>query len=104
MKVIVNRVERVLRSGVSQKNGNAYSLDFTSVFVSVPVNDADTFGTKEISYQYGSAADFDKLASLRGSLPCSLDIELGVEVDSYGNPKTVITDIKLPPAVSHVNK
>ncbi|AXH75592.1 MAG: hypothetical protein [Inoviridae sp.] len=102
MKVMITRVERVLKSGLS-KTGNAYSLDFTNIFVSVPLNDADAFGSKEMTYQYGSAANFDKLVSLRGSLPCSVDVELGVEMDNYGNPKTVVTDVKLP-AVTSINK
>jgi len=93
MKYIVTRIEKVLKEGIS-KTGNAYSLDFTNVTFSVPVNDPSQFGSKETTFQYGSAGKFSSLEALRGSLPIEMDITMGVEMDNYGNPKTVITDIK----------
>lgn len=95
MKAIVIRIEKVLISGTSKK-GNPYSLDFTNVATSVPFNEVDGFGSKEMQYQYGTSANFAKLDALRGKLPCEVDLELGVEMDNYGNPRTVIKDLKLP--------
>lgn len=102
MKFLVSRIGKQLRSGVS-KAGNAYSMDYTEIVVSVPLNTADSFGSKELVYQYGTAADYEKLEVLRGSLPCEVELELGTTVDSYGNPKTVVTSVK-PNVVTSVNK
>lgn len=93
MIYLVTRIEKVLKNGVS-KTGNAYSLDFTNVTFSVPVNDPLSFGAKETTFQYGLASNFSTLETLRGRLPISMDITVGVEMDAYGNAKTVITDIK----------
>lgn len=104
MKYLVTRIEKVLKSGTS-KTGNAYSLDFTNVTFSVPVNDPLSFGAKETTFQYGSAGNFSNLEALRGRLPVEMDITMGVEMDTYGNAKTVITDIKaLPSATPQMNK
>lgn len=101
MKFNVNRITRQNRSGTS-KTGNPYSLDFVEIAVSVPLNTPDSFGSKEIVYQYGKAADFSKLEPLRSQLPCDVDLELGNEIDDYGNAKTVVIDVKLPSI--HQNK
>lgn len=103
----VTRIEKVLKSGTS-KTGNPYSLDFTNVTVSVPVNDANQFGSvasKDTTYQYGSASNFSNLEALRGCLPVEMDLTMGVEMDAYGNAKTVITEMKaLPSATPQTNK
>lgn len=93
MKYTVTRIEKVLKSGTSAK-GNAYSLDFTNITFSVPVNDPLLFGEKEATFQYGTAANFSNLEALRGRLPIDMDITMGIQMDAYGNAKTVITDIK----------
>ena len=98
MKVTVTRIERVLKSGTSKKSGNAYSLDFTNITFVVPVSDPDQFGTKETTFQYGAASNFSNLEALRGRLPVEMDITIGVEMDTYGNAKTVITDVKALPS------
>lgn len=104
MKYTVTRIEKVLKSGISGK-GNAYSLDFTNITFSIPTNESDVFGSKETTFQYGNAAKFSSLEALRGRLPVEMDITMGVEMDSYGNAKTVITDIKaLPSATPQMNK
>lgn len=107
MKYTVTRIEKVLKSGTS-KTGNPYSLDFTNITVSVPVNEPEQFGfvaSKDTTYQYGSASNFASLEALRGSLPLDMDLTLGVSMDTYGNAKTVITDIKaLPSATPQTNK
>lgn len=107
MKYLVTRIEKVLKSGTS-KTGNAYSLDFTNITVSVPVDDPNQFGaiaSKDTTYQYGSAANFANLEALRGRLPLEMDLTLGVNMDAYGNAKTVITDIKaLPSTTPQMNK
>nr|WP_193216001.1 hypothetical protein [Psychrobacter sp.]QJS05420.1 hypothetical protein [Psychrobacter sp.] len=97
MKYLVTRIERVLKSGVSAKN-NPYSLDFTNITFSVSTNETDVFGSKETTFQYGKAANFSTLEALRGRLPIEMEITMGVEMDSYGNAKTVITDIKAIPS------
>lgn len=102
MKATVTRIERVLRSGTS-KTGNAYSLDFTNITFVVPVSDPDQFGTKETTFQYGKSSNFANLESLRGRLPVEMDITMGVEMDTYGNAKTVITDVKALPSSTSVN-
>lgn len=94
MKYLVTRIERVLKSGTSNKTGNSYSLDFTNITFSVSTNESDVFGSKETTFQYGKASNFSNLEALRGRLPVEMDITMGVEMDSYGNAKTVITDIK----------
>ena len=94
MKYLVTRIEKVLKSGNSSKTGNPYSLDFTNITFSVPTNESDVFGSKETTFQYGSASNFSALEALRGRLPVEMDITMGVEIDNYGNAKTVITDIK----------
>lgn len=103
MKYLVTRIEKVLKSGTS-KTGNAYSLDFTNVTFSVPTNEPDVFGSKETTFQYGTASNFLTLEALRGRLPVEMDITMGVAMDSYGNAKTVITDIKALPATQTTNK
>ena len=101
---IVTRIERVKKEGKAKETGNPYSLDFTNITLSVPVSDLDVYGSKEMTYQYGSADNFAKLDALRGKLPCQVDLDLGVEMDKYGNPKTVITDVKLPQAAQSASK
>lgn len=104
MKYLVTRIEKVLKSGLS-KTGNAYSLDFTNITFSVPVNDPLQFGSKETTFQYGEAVNFSHLEALRGRLPVEMDITVGVQMDAYGNAKTVITDIKaLPSSAPQTNK
>ncbi|SJN27187.1 hypothetical protein [Psychrobacter sp. JB385] len=99
MKYIVSRIERVKKEGKAKETGNPYSLDFTNITVLVPVSDTDQYGSKETTYQYGSADNFAKLDALRGKLPCEVEMDLGIEMDKYGNPKTVFTDVKLPQAI-----
>ncbi len=101
MKYTVTRIEKVLRTGTS-KTGNAYSLDFTNITFSVPVNESESFGSKETTFQYGSASNFATLEALRGRLPIEMDITVGIEMDNYGNARTVITDIKALPSASPV--
>lgn len=95
MKVIVKRIERVNRSGTS-KAGNPYSIDRTNLVIDVAYDGDDGFGSKEMVYQYGSHSKFLELESLRGKLPCSVDIELGTKFDDYDNPVTVVTSLSLP--------
>lgn len=103
MKFLVSRIQKQLRSGIS-KTGNPYSMDHVDIVVSVPLSTSDAFGSKELVYQYGTASDFDKLDVLRSSLPCDVDLELGTIIDTYGNPKTVVTSVKPISVVSHLNK
>lgn len=95
MKMTVIRVERVERSGTS-KAGNPYHIDQTNVVVQVPYAEADGYGFKEQSFRYGKASKFAGLEVLRNQLPLELEMELSVEVNDYGQPVTVIKDLKLP--------
>lgn len=97
MKAIVRNINRVNRSGTS-KSGNPYHIDQTNVVIDVPFDNEDGFGSKEMSYQYGTSANFAKLEVLRGKLPCQVDIELGTELNQYDQPVTVVTDVKLQSA------
>lgn len=99
MKFNVTRITKQNRSGTS-KTGNPYALDFVEIAVSVPFNTPNSFGAKEVVYQYGQAADFSSLESLRSNLPCEVDLELGHDVDDYGNARTVVTAVKLPSSSS----
>lgn len=94
MRFIVKRIESLKKEGTS-KTGNAYVLDFTNIIVDVPYDRVDGFGSKEMKYQFGSAENFKKLEVLRGKLPCEVELVLGTELDSYDNPVTVVTDIKM---------
>ena len=96
MKMLVTLIESKNISGTS-KAGKAYHIDNTTITVSVPVDTPESFGTKEISYQYGNAANFENVKNLRGQLPLECDIELGAVLNSYGGVDTVISSIK-PPA------
>lgn len=93
MKMIVNRIERTNRQGTS-KSGNPYHIDNTMVTVVIPFENSDGFGVKEMSYEFGTSQNFSTLDFCRGKLPMELDVELGTQLNQYGNPVTVITSIK----------
>lgn len=95
MKMTVIRVERVERSGTS-KAGNPYNIDQTNIVVQVPYAEANGYGFKEQSFKYGKASQFAKLDTLRDRLPIELELDLGIEINDYGQPVTVIKDLKLP--------
>lgn len=99
MKMIVRRIESINREGVSRKTGEPYHIDVTQVTVDVPFNTPQGFGLKEITYPYGDAANFDRkgLSRLAGQLPIELDVDLGVDMNNYDSPVTIVNDIKLPP-------
>ncbi len=99
MKILISRIESLVKSGTS-KGGNPYSLDFTKITALVPFHTAEGFGFKEMTYDYGKAANFQKLESLRGALPANVEVEIGIENDQYGNPLTVITDVKVATATN----
>ena len=90
MKMLVTLIESKNISGTS-KAGKPYH---TTVTVSVPVDTAESFGSKEIVYQYGTSANFDSLKNMRGQLPLMCEVELGANLNSYGGVDTVIQSIK----------
>lgn len=98
MKMLVESINRVKRSGTSKK-GNEYNIDVTEIVVKVSYDNVDGFGSKFITYPYGKSENFEKLQSLRGKLPLELDLELGTELNQYDQPVTVVIDIKLPKTV-----
>jgi hypothetical protein len=93
MKMLVSRIEHTNIQGVS-KTGKPFHIDNTMVAVSVPFDNADGFGVKEIIYPYGDSSNFQSLKHLRGSLPIECDIQLGAALNSYGNVDTSIISIK----------
>lgn len=93
MKMLVNRIERTNVAGVSKKTGNPYSINNTQVTVTIPFDIADGFGGKEMTYDFGDSNNFLTLEKFRGKLPCELDVELGTELNQYGNPITVVKEI-----------
>lgn len=93
MKMLVTLIESKNISGTS-KAGKPYHIDNTSVTVSVPVDTPESFGTKEIVYQFGTSANFETVKNMRGQLPLMCDVELAANLNSYGGIDTVIQSIK----------
>ena len=93
MKMLVTLIESKNISGTS-KAGKPYHIDNTSITVAVPVDTPESFGTKEIVYQYGNSANFETVKNLRGQLPLLCDVELSANINSYGGIDTVIQSIK----------
>lgn len=93
MKMLVTLIESKNISGTS-KAGKPYHIDNTTITVSVPVDTPESFGSKEIVYQYGTSENFDSLKSMRGQLPLMCEVELGANLNSYGGVDTVIQSIK----------
>lgn len=94
MKMLVNRINRTNVSGTSKKTGNPYTINNTEVTVTIPFDIPDGFGGKEMTYPFGDSANFLQLEKFRGKLPCELDVELGTELNQYGNPVTVVKSVK----------
>lgn len=92
MKMKVVAISRVNKSGISQK-GSPYNIDRTDVTVEVPYSTPEGFGFKYTTYRYGKSDNFTKLEQYRSKLPVELDIELGVELNQYEMPETVIVNI-----------
>lgn len=101
MKMLVTLIESTNKQGIS-KAGKPYHIDNTTITVSVPVDTPESFGNKEISYQYGDSANFENVKNLRGQLPSVCDIELGAVLNSYGGVDTVISSIK--PLANNITK
>ena len=98
MKMKVIRIEGLNKVGMSKKN-EPYTLDFTRVTTEVPFSTPDGWGCKEMTYEYGTYQNLATLESLRDRLPVVCDVELGMGTNSFDQPITVITDIKLPQLV-----
>lgn len=98
MKMTVIAITQTNIQGTSKK-GQPYHIDQTSLTVAVPFDTDDGFGVKVTDYTVGRSSEFVKYAPLRGRLPVELDITLGVDVNQYGQPVTVVTDVKLPSVV-----
>lgn len=93
MKMLVTLIESKNISGTS-KAGKPYHIDNTSVTVAVPVDTSESFGSKEIVYQFGDSSNFDTVKNLRGQLPLLCEIELGANLNAFGGVDTVIKSIK----------
>lgn len=94
MKMTVIAITKTDVQGTSKK-GQPYHIDETRLSVAIPFDTDDGFGVKVTEYKVGSSIDFTKYASFRGKLPVEMDIVLGVDVNQYGQPITVVTDVKL---------
>lgn len=95
MKMNIIRIEAANKTGMSKK-GEPYTLDFTRVTVEVPFSTPDGWGTKEMTYEYGTYANLAKLESLRDKLPMVCDVELTMGTDQYERPTTVISNVQVP--------
>lgn len=94
-KVIIRRVESVIRSGTS-KSGNPYSLDQTNVTIELPVDTTTQFGLKEVTYQYKDGAAIKEFEHLKDKIPFDAEIELDIRMNDYGSEETYIKEVFLP--------
>ena len=99
MKMNIIRIEGANKAGISKK-GEPYTLDFTRVTVEVPFSTPDGWGTKEMTYEYGTYANLAKLEALRDKLPMTCDVELTMGTDQYERPTTVISSVQVPSAIN----
>lgn len=97
-EVTITRIERVNRSGTSKKTGNPYSMDMTNISFQLPISTDDSFGFKEVTYQWGDHTNYSKLISLHGKLPVVAIVDIDIVIDDFGRERTVITDVKLAKA------
>lgn len=102
MKGKLIRVSRLNISGESKKTGKAYAIDRCNVALMVECTNEDAIGYKEVEYEYsGGSVMYGSLMKFAGHLPLECDVDLDVDLDNYGNPITVVTNIKpLVPIVS----
>lgn len=103
MIMTVVRVESTNLSGIS-KTGKPYHIDNTMVTVEVPFDNAEGFGMKEMTYQFGDSSNYERVKSFRGKLPLQCEIALGATLNSYGNVETAITDIKMVAGLNKVGQ
>lgn len=94
MKVIIKAITCADIQGTSKK-GNPYHIDETRISVELPFNDENGFGVKLQDYAIGKASEFVKYEPFRGKLPIEADIELGVELNQYGQAVTVVQSLKV---------
>lgn len=94
MKVMIKAITRADIQGTSKK-GNPYHIDETRISVELPFNDDNGFGVKLQEYAIGKSKEFAKYEQLRGKLPVEADIELGIELNQYGQAVTVVQDLKI---------
>lgn len=94
MKMTVVAISKADIQGVSKK-GAPYKIDETRLTVALPFDTDDGFGIKTHEYVFGKAADFNKYQDLRGKLPVEADITLATELNTYGQPVTVVSDLKI---------
>ena len=99
MKMNIVRIESLNKKGMSKK-GDPYVLDFTQVTVEVPFSTPEGWGTKEMTYQYGTHENLDKLEPLRDKLPMVCDVDLTMGTDQYDRPTTVISKVHLPTQIN----
>lgn len=95
MKMNVIRIEAANKTGMSKKN-EPYILDFTRVTVEVPFSTSDGWGSKEMTYEYGTYDNLAKLEPLRDKLPMICDVDLTMGTDQYERPTTVISNVQVP--------
>lgn len=93
MKMTVVAITRVNIQGTSKK-GLPYHIDETRLSVALPFDNDEGFGIKTHEYVFGDSMMFERFKSYRGKLPADFDITLGTELNQYGQPQTVVTDVQ----------
>lgn len=107
MKIVIKRIESINRKGVNKETGKTWHIDATNIIADVAFSDEKfdennktiAFGFKDIVYQAGEVPSSDNyqkmgLDKLKGLLPCECEVEMSQGLDSFGNPKVCITDVK----------
>lgn len=93
MKMTVVAISRTNIQGTSKK-GLPYHIDQTNIVVALPFDNEDGFGIKTHEYNFGNSQTFEKFKQYRGKLPQDFDITLTTELNQYGQPVTVVSDVQ----------
>lgn len=93
MKMTVVAITRLNIQGTSKK-GLPYHINETRISVALPFDNDDGFGIKTHEYAFGDSMAFDRFSSFRGKLPAEFDITLTTELNQYGQPQTVVSDVQ----------
>lgn len=93
MKMTVLAIEAIDITGTSKK-GLPYHINETRLTVSLPFDKDTGFGIKVHEYVFGTSENFDKFKVFRNKLPAEFDITLATQLNQYGQPVTVVTDVQ----------
>lgn len=92
MKTQLRKVK--FNKGTVEGTGQTY--DYTRIFVEVPIYDRSEkeFGVDVVELEYGTEADYVKLAHLRGKLPCLVEVEF-MPVKKGNGTVNVVTHLEI---------